>query len=219
MDSMCSDLGGVSAVDFGNESVSERREDDAPASAPVSPIPWYVVAAQQGDPEGFRVLFQTHRGLVLQLLRRMLGQSPEVEDVLQEVFLQVHRGISRFRGQSQFKTWLFRVVYNVTAMHLRARRSRPVLCAFDPERPDPAAPRDAVYDPYSAFLRNERLSAVAASLEGLSERKREVFLMHDVNGISAGRIAELTDTPVLTVRSRLFNARKQILGALRRRAL
>src|SRR5580692_9535384 len=85
-----------------------------------------VRRAQRGDPAAFTELFRRHRGDVSRLVFRMLGPTPDAEDVVQEVFLQVHRSLGEFRGQAKFTTWLHRVTVNVVLMVRRAARSRPV---------------------------------------------------------------------------------------------
>src|SRR5512142_3550350 len=72
-----------------------------------------VARCQAGDRAAFREIFRLHRGDVARLVQRMLGQSADLEDVVQEVFFQVHRSIKDFRGQARFSTWLYRVTVNV----------------------------------------------------------------------------------------------------------
>src|SRR5258706_2743328 len=86
-----------------------------------------VARCQKGDSAAFRQLFTRHRSEVARLVFRMIGPKAELEDIIQEVFLQVHRSLKDFRGQSKFTTWLHRVTVNVVLMHKRAARSRPQL--------------------------------------------------------------------------------------------
>jgi RNA polymerase sigma-70 factor (ECF subfamily) len=86
-----------------------------------------VERCQGGDAEAFRELFRTHQRDVARLAQRMLGRTTDLEDIVQEVFLQVHRSIRDFRHGARFSTWLYRVTVNVVLMHRRAAKSRPVL--------------------------------------------------------------------------------------------
>jgi RNA polymerase sigma-70 factor (ECF subfamily) len=132
--------------------------------------------------------------------------------VVQEALVQIYRSLPSYRGDSKFSTWLYRVVTNVARMHVRRERSRPALhsdhkavidrLASDGGRPDASAER------------SERLAALYAHLSALSEKKRTVLVLHDFAGVSATEIAEIVDAPVLTVRTRLFYARKELYSAL-----
>jgi RNA polymerase sigma-70 factor (ECF subfamily) len=173
-------------------------------------IPAYVVRARAGDARAFQELYRVHRRDVARLVTRLLGPRADVEDVLQEVFIQVFRSLVSFRGESRFTTWLHRVTVNVTLMHIRAAKSRPQL---GPELlHDPVANEDT--SPIEGAARNERLRALYRILDTLSEKKRTVFILHDLEGTSATQIAQLLDIPVLTVRTRLFYARKEVYAAM-----
>ena len=84
-----------------------------------------VARAQAGDEAAFQELFVQHRELVARVVHRVMGPSPELEDVVQDVFVHVYRSLKNFRGDSKFTTWLYRLTANVTKMHLRRKRSRP----------------------------------------------------------------------------------------------
>src|SRR5260221_2173083 len=98
-----------------------------------------VARCQEGDGAAFRQLFARHRTEVARLVFRMVGPRADLEDIVQEVFLQVHRSLKDFRGQSKFTTWLHRVTVNVVLMQRRAARSRPLLVApqADESQADP----------------------------------------------------------------------------------
>jgi RNA polymerase sigma-70 factor (ECF subfamily) len=128
------------------------------------------------------------------------------------VFVHVFRSLPDFRGQSKFSTWLHRVAVNVVLMIRRRARSRPTLVADDRVGREGAA--DSAL-PDDALARSRRLAAFRRLLDQLSEKKRTVFLLHEIEGLSPTEIAELVDCPVLTVRTRLFYARQELAGLLR----
>jgi RNA polymerase sigma-70 factor (ECF subfamily) len=140
----------------------------------------------------------------------MLGSSCDLEDIVQEVFLQVFRSIQDFRGQSRFTTWLYRVTVNVVLMHRRAARSRPVLV----EASSSVAPPDQGALPDDQVARNTRVHAFNRLLERLSEKKRTVFVLHEIEGMSPSEISRVVGAPVLTVRTRLFYARRELAEML-----
>lgn len=171
-----------------------------------------IERAQSGDPAAFRQIFVAHRSDVSRVVFRMIGPSPEVEDVVQEVFLHVYRSLGSFRGESRFSTWLYRLAVNVSRMHLRKGRSRPRFSDVEvPEAPRDGAPHDT---PDVVVERQERVRTLYRLLESLSEKKREVLVMHDLEGVPAKEIAEIVGVPVLTVRTRLFYARKELYAAM-----
>lgn len=172
-----------------------------------------VERALAGEEAAFRQLFVLHRDDAARVVYRMLGPSPEVEDVVQEVFLHVYRSLKSFRGDSRFSTWLYRLTVNVTRMHLRRKRSRPRFA--DVEVPDAAPVDDAVVlDPGEQVDQRARVKALYRLLEGISEKKREVIVLHDFEGMPAKEIADTLQIPVLTVRTRLFYARKELYAAM-----
>lgn len=182
--------------------------DQPLAAAPAASEPDDLVSrAAGGDRAAFRGIYQRHRADVARLVYRMLGGSSDVDDVVQEVFFQVHRSLKDFRGQSKFTTWLHRVTVNVVLMHRRAARSRP---AFSEEAPPDLTPDDDVLSPDEDVDRRARIRAFAGLLDKLADKKRIVFVLHDLEGVSPQEISTIVDAPVLTVRTRLFYARREL---------
>jgi RNA polymerase sigma-70 factor (ECF subfamily) len=169
-----------------------------------------VDRCRAGDAAAFAELFRSHRAEVARVVHRMLGPSPDLEDVVQEVFFQVHRSIGSFNGRARFTTWLYRVSVNVVLMHRRAARSRPVLGQL-PEGVELADPRPL---PEEALARSGRIAAFFRLLDRLSEKKRTVFVLHDIEGLTAREIGDIVKAPVLTIRTRLFYARREIEAML-----
>jgi RNA polymerase sigma-70 factor (ECF subfamily) len=171
-----------------------------------------VARARRGERAAFRELFLAHRAHVARLLARLVPHS-EVEDVCQEVFLQVHRSLDAFRGEARFSTWLYRLTLNVARMHLRRQKSRPKLALAgndeagkldQPSHETPAVDAE----------RNERMQALLRLLGRLSDKKREALVLHDFQGVSAEEVAKIVDAPVMTVRTRVFYARRELYAAL-----
>jgi RNA polymerase sigma-70 factor (ECF subfamily) len=169
-----------------------------------------VERCQRGDAEAFQQLFRAHRDDVARLAQRMLGRAVDLEDIVQEVFLQVHRSIRDFRHGARFSTWLYRVTVNVVLMHRRAAKSRPVFS----EAPESLAAVD--HRPFAdeQVERRRRVRAFHRLLDRLSEKKRVVFVLHELEGLAPGEIAKIVGSPVLTVRTRLFYARRELLAML-----
>lgn len=170
-----------------------------------------VARARRGDKTAFTEIFRRHRADVARLVQRMMGRRPDaVDDLVQDVFLQVHRSLGDFRGDAKFSTWLHRVTVNVVLMARRAAKSRP---QFTGEVPEDTTGVGLLPDEDAA--RHLRISAFQRCVDKLAEKKRTVFVLHDIEGMAAGDIAEIVGAPVLTVRTRLFYARQEIAVAMK----
>jgi RNA polymerase sigma-70 factor (ECF subfamily) len=171
-----------------------------------------VARCQAGDAEAFRELYRTHRSHVARLVQRILGPDPEVEDVIQEAFVQVYRSLPSFHGASLLSTWIHRVAVNVALQHIRRRkrqRSGPVTMTSEPPEPSTGDP-----EMEEELLWRERMRRLYAALEAVSPKKRAVFLLHEIEGMPAEEIAKVMRAPLITVRTRLFYARKALYAIL-----
>ena len=188
------------------------REQAWPVAVKIPRVetPGLVERCQRGDAEAFRELFRAHRLDVARLAQRMLGRGTDLEDIIQEVFLQVHRSIRDFRHGARFSTWLYRVTVNVVLMHRRSAKSRPVFS----EAPEGLSAIDQRPLSDEQIERQRRVLAFHRLLDRLSEKKRLVFVLHELEGLSPGEIAKIVGSPVLTVRTRLFYARRELLALL-----
>lgn len=169
--------------------------------------PRLIARAVAGETAAFRTLYDRHRTDVARLVYRMLGARADLEDVIQEVFIQAYKSLKDFRGQAKFSTWLHRVTVNVVLMHRRAARSRPV---FADEPPGDPSLRSDELGPDEDAERRERVRAFGRVLDRLAEKKRIVFVLHELEGLPPSEIATIVGAPVLTVRTRLFYARREL---------
>jgi RNA polymerase sigma-70 factor (ECF subfamily) len=127
------------------------------------------------------------------------------------VFVQVHRSIKSFRAESRLSTWIYRVAVNVALMHRRAAKSRPFIV---PTRDEPLL-LDESSPPDEELSRRRRVEALYRLLERVSEKKRAVYVLHELEGMSPNEISKVVGAPVLTVRTRLFYARREVLAMLK----
>jgi RNA polymerase sigma-70 factor (ECF subfamily) len=173
---------------------------------PVHEIDDIVARCQRGDGAAFRLLFVRHRVDVARLVFRMVGPRSDLEDLIQEVFLQVYKSLKDFKGQAKFTTWLHRVTVNVVLMDRRAAKSRPQLVAPPLSDVEP----DGRIAPDEDVARHQRARAFRRILDRLGEKKRTVFVLHELEGVPPSEIALIVGAPVLTVRTRLFYARREL---------
>ncbi|MDB4970345.1 MAG: polymerase sigma factor RpoE [Myxococcales bacterium] len=166
-----------------------------------------VARCQKGDKDALGELYRLYRGEVARNLHRMLGPGrADLDDVLQEVFIEVFRSIARFRGDAKVTTWLYRVCVNVALQRLRKRKRRNEVSTDDVAEP---APNDGGETPERSLDNRRRLDAVYRILDELSPKKRVVFILHEIEGREPKEIAGIVGAPVLTVRTRLHYARKE----------
>jgi len=170
-----------------------------------------VADAAAGDRDAFDALVRRHQARTYNFVRTMVHDEAEAEDLTQDVFVRVWKSIGRFRGDSAFSTWLFRIAVNVARTHL-SRRSRWRLFS----RPAPDAPADApaeAEDPPSAERLEDdvvRRDTIDRALATLSPDLREAVTLRDVEGLEYREIARVLDIPLGTVESRIFRARQRL---------
>ena len=170
-----------------------------------------MARCRRGEPRAFREVWELYRGDVARLLYRMVGRRSELEDLIQEVFVQVHRSIGSFRAESRLSTWIYRVAVNVALMYRRTAKSRPIIVAVpkEPLLADESSPPD------EQLLRRRRIEALYRLLDRVSDKKRAVYILHELEGMTPNEISKVVGAPVLTVRTRLFYARREVLAMLR----
>jgi RNA polymerase sigma-70 factor, ECF subfamily len=170
-----------------------------------------VQRAQAGDERAYLELFYRHRADVARIVFRTLGPDAELEDIVQDSFVQIFRSLASFRGEAKLSTWIYRIVTNVARMHLRARSTRPRLTSAPAAL---AARADPSQGPAELAARHARLRALYRVLDQLSDKKRSVLVLHDFEGLPPAEIARIVDAPDETVRTRLFYARRELYAAI-----
>jgi RNA polymerase sigma-70 factor (ECF subfamily) len=173
-----------------------------------------IARCRAGEANAFDQLYREHRRMVAACLYRVLGGRDEIEDLVQEVFVIAFRGLDRFRGDARLSTWLYRICINVALGHLRKKSRRPTPAPLA-AAPAPRA-EDSPDSPERLLERREEVARVYRALDGLSPKKRIVLVMHEIEGLDLKSIAEIVGAPQVTVRTRLFYARKEFYAALAR---
>ncbi|MBK8013168.1 MAG: RNA polymerase sigma factor [Deltaproteobacteria bacterium] len=167
-----------------------------------------LVRWRAGDASAFPALFRAYRSLVFGVLHHLLPSDPEIEDVVQLTFIEIFRSLDRFEGRSKLSSWIARVALHVGYHHLRRRRSRPADYRAEHTVPE-IADESVLGDPEAGIGRHEAMTHVQQILEAMPEKKRTVFLLNDLQGMSQEDVAEVVGTNIATVRTRLFYARKE----------
>jgi RNA polymerase sigma-70 factor, ECF subfamily len=179
-----------------------------------------VERAQAGDRAAFDALVRMYDRDVLKLALRMVGSEEEAADLHQEVFLKVYRSLVRFRFQSSFSTWLYRVVTNVCLDHLRRQKRRrevqsPVVDEDGKsEFFQTVAEERGALDPERTLRAKEIDLRLSSALEALSPRERMVFELRHYEGLKLRAIGAMCGTTEETAKNCLFRATKKLRLAL-----
>ena len=169
-----------------------------------------VERIREDDILAFEELYRLTRDDVARTLFHLVGRRPDLEDLVQEVYLRLLKAVTSFRGEAQFKTFLYRICANVALMHLRWwRRRREDVTAEPPEGVATSG------DPERAAQAAQAARLVHQALATLSAKKRVVFVYHELCGMGPEEIAQAVGTSCNTVRSRLHHARLDFTASLR----
>lgn len=179
-----------------------------------------VARAQQGEQAALSEWLERYQDRLFAVAYRMVGRREDAADVVQDVMIQLIKGLHRYDGRARVSTWAYRIAMNVSISHLRreGRRRHPSLDApvggeagsgAVPGRdllaaPDAGPDHDAIVSAESRSAAGER---VQDTLDRLADDHRAVLVMRDVLGMDYQQIAEAIDVPVGTIKSRLFRAR------------
>jgi RNA polymerase sigma-70 factor (ECF subfamily) len=188
----------------------------AAAASPETEAQSILHAAQQGDHQAFAQLYFLHKRRIYSLCLRMVGNPAEAEDLTQEAFLQLHRKICSFRGDSAFSTWLHRLTINVVLMHLR--RKGLSLISLD-EAMEPTAdggPGRSFGAPDLTLTGSIDRLALECAVADLPPGYRLVFVLHDIEGYEHNEIADMLDCSIGNSKSQLHKARLKLRESLRK---
>jgi RNA polymerase sigma-70 factor (ECF subfamily) len=172
-----------------------------------------VERVQAGDRRAFDLLVLKYQPKILGLVSRYVNDSHEVQDVTQEAFIKAYRALPRFRGDSAFYTWLYRIAINTAKNHLVARGRRPPGTDVDIEDAEYYEAGSALRDgenPENQLFSQELGAVVNRAITELPDDLRTAVTLREFDGLSYEDIAEIMDCPVGTVRSRIFRAREAI---------
>jgi RNA polymerase sigma-70 factor, ECF subfamily len=156
-------------------------------------------------------LYHRFRRQVAGNLYRVLGDRTDLDDLVQEVFVIAFRGLDRFRGDARLSTWLYRICVNVALGRIRTRKRRPAavgMVDLDTAATDPTF-ADRPETPDTSLERRRTQESVYRALEELAPKKRIVLYLHEIEGLDLKEIAYLVDSNPVTVRTRLFYARRE----------
>ena len=176
-----------------------------------------VERVQRGERRAFDLLMLKYQHRIAKLIARYVQDPAEVLDVAQEAFMKAYRAIPRFRGDSAFYTWMYRIAINTAKNHLAAQARRPResgVDVTDAEQFDGAADLKEYVTPEGLALTEEIQQTVIAAIEALPQDLKVAISLRELEGLSYEEIASVMECPIGTVRSRIFRAREAINARL-----
>jgi len=171
-----------------------------------------IARAQAGDVGAFERLSGAYADRLFMLLLRLLGDRSEAEDVAQEVMLRAWRAIPRFRGQSSYFTWLYRIAVNEANRALEKSARRPASAPIGADELQLPAP--AADDPSRQAENSELRRALGLALAGLPPALRTAIVLRDVEGLSTQEAAEIAGVSQAAFKSRLHQARLRVRATI-----
>jgi len=177
-----------------------------------------VEFAQRGDVESFNELVRLFEGRVYNLCYRMLGDADSAADAAQDAFLSAFRNLRSFRGGS-FRSWMLRIATNTCYDALRVRKRRPSV-SLDMEADDelassPLQIADTAESPDDFAQRRELAAAIQQGLTALPDEQRFVLILSDIQGLAYEEIAQIANTNLGTIKSRLSRGRARLREVLK----
>lgn len=179
-----------------------------------------VARCQRGDTQAFNELVTRYRGKIYAMIFNMVHNDADAWDLAQDGFLKAWKSIAKFRGQSSFYTWIYRIAMNVTIDSMRKKRVQSGT-EFDDEiglkdiEPGSSTTPKGDALPHQKMQHAEIRARIDAAIERLSPEHRAVILMREIDGLEYAEIAEALGCSMGTVMSRLFYARKKLQGMLK----
>jgi RNA polymerase sigma-70 factor (ECF subfamily) len=169
---------------------------------------------RNGNSVAFDALVKPHWRRLFLMIRRVLRDDSEAEDVMQEALIRIFRALGGYRGDASFYTWMFRIAFNC-AIDFAARKKKMMTIPLAVVEPDWEGSDGQ--SPENVIIGKQMAVAVSDVLERMHPECKEAILLHQVEGLSYGQISDMMECPVGTVRSRIFRARDLIASKLRQR--
>lgn len=164
-----------------------------------------IARASNGDHRAFSELFYAYKDMVHRVVYRLLGNSDEINDAVQQTFIELYKSLPGYAGKSKFTTWLYRIAVNVSIQYFRKRKINERNLELDPEI--------MIGDEGEIELPGERKELrkqLEEAIASLHIRKRTVVVLHDIENRTMEEISEITGVPVGTIKSRLFYGRNEL---------
>lgn len=173
-----------------------------------------IKRAQEGDVSAFEALVEEHQQRIFNLAYRMAGNPDDASDMSQEALIKIFRNIGKFKGESKFSTWIYRVATNTCLDEMKKLKRRQTYSLDSEIEMDEGGVKVEVEDtgptPETSAETRELKGAINEAIAQLSEEHRQVIILRDINGFAYEEIAQVLSCSLGTVKSRVSRARKQL---------
>jgi RNA polymerase sigma-70 factor (ECF subfamily) len=164
---------------------------------------------KKGDAKALDELYRRHREAAYGIAYRLVGSREDALEVVQEAFIHVMRGIQTFRGQSSFRTWLYRIVTHA-ALDYRRWRALRVADSLDSDTSTEPVAQASDRSPQEAAADRDLGAAIDKALSNISEKNRAALILFAIEGMPYKEVADVLGISIGTVMSRIFNARQRL---------
>jgi RNA polymerase sigma-70 factor (ECF subfamily) len=178
---------------------------------------------QGGDMAAFDQLVIKHKDKLFNMVYWFLGDYQEANDCAQEIFIKVFKGIKRFRFESSFSTWLYRIAINTCRNRIKSSAYRWKMRTVPLENPDSSKEGNRSYEiqngspsPANELEKKERMMRIQKAVNSLPQEQNRIIVMRDIQGMSYQEISDITGLKLGTVKSRLARARLELKNKLNR---
>ena len=173
---------------------------------------------KENDDSAFRSLFEGYKRLVFHMAYRLTGNTHEAEDVVQEVFIKVYRGLKGFRQECSLKTWILKITINLCRNYHRRKKLFSFLSlsrGSQEDGEDPPFEMSTQEDPSETFFHRQRLDVLNKAMKRLPRRQREVFIMKHLEEMKIREIAEVLGCSEGAIKATLFKAIHRLLPIMK----
>jgi RNA polymerase sigma-70 factor (ECF subfamily) len=179
------------------------------------PIDGLIGNCIAGDRAAQRILFHKYKNIIMHIVCRFLGPRSkiDVEDVIQQSYIAVFRGLPQFKGEAAFETWLYRICTMTCMQHIRKKYRKRTISVIDGDLQTEHI-IDNTYDPGKSLEQKELSRMIYCALDSLRPERRIAFILAEIDGRSLDEIASIVNCALGTVKSRLFRARKDMIKRL-----
>ena len=177
-----------------------------------------VNRVQKGEKVAFDLLVKKYQSKVQSIVQRLVKDPEESKDVAQEAFIKAYRALGKFRGDSAFYTWIYRIAINTAKNHLVSKGRRPQAAGLDVNEVESYGLSEQFRDlgsPEASLIKDQVSVTIQKTLQSMQDELRTAVTLREFDGLSYEAIAEIMDCPVGTVRSRIFRAREALEKAMK----
>jgi RNA polymerase sigma-70 factor (ECF subfamily) len=173
---------------------------------------------QAGDPRAYAVLVDRYKDRALSFASRLIGDRQEAEELVQDAFIRAYRALDRFRGESTFGTWFYRILHNLCLKRISRHKNKPHHISVDEEDGLDAVLEDKDEPSILERLEEKELQdLISGEIALLPEKFRSAVLLFYVEGMSYEEMAAVLEIPVGTVKTNLFRGRNRLRERVLRR--